>query len=155
MSQNYGKELESLCKAYSLTLKDCGNGHFQISGHGILVNYWPTSAKRTAHCPTTGRKETNCQPFDAIKMCLHDAKAGMRPMKKNAIPKNKPAFSLKTVTTNPAGLKHFYEGETPPWELEGDFEFNAESDVLRHQAYGLEQQAVSLRADADEMDEAA
>ena len=155
MSENLIKETETLCKAYSLQFKDCGNGHVQISGHGLLVNYWPLSAKRTAHCPTTGRKESRCQPFDVVKMCLQDAKPGMRPMRKKDIPKNKPAFSLKPAHTNPAGLKHFYNGDIPPWDVEGDFEFNTESDRLRHRAWEHEQGVIKLRAKADELDEAA
>ena len=148
------KDMEALCKAYAVDFKDCGNGHWQISGHGVLINYWPFSAKKTAHSPTTGRKETNCQPFDAVKMCLHEAKPGMRPMKKKDIPKNRPAFSLKKIITNPAELKHLYSGEQPPWEGEG-FEFLAESDRLRHKAWQFENGVIKLRAKADELDEVA
>lgn len=154
MPSKRAKEVESLCKAYSLSFKDCGNGHLQISGHGVLVNYWPDSAKRTIHCPQTGRRERNCEPFDAIKICLHDAKSGTRPMRKKDIPKNRPAFSLKTVKTNPAGLRDFYSGSRSPWELDGDFEFCSEADALLHGSYQMAQRAILKRAELAELEEA-
>lgn len=147
-------DTKALAKAYSIEFKDCGNGHIQLRAHGNLINYWPNSKKKTLQSPTLGRSEKNVLPWDAIQMCLTEAKKGMRPMKKSDIPKNRPAFDLKSVTTNPAGIKHLYTGKTPPWEGTG-FEFNQPSDKLRHEAWSMEQKAISLRVDADEMDEAA
>lgn len=147
-------ETKSLAKAYNVDFKECASGHIQLRAHGNLVNYWPNSKNKTMHSPTLDRHEKHVLPWDAIKLCLSDAKPGMRPMKKRDVPKNKANFSLEPARTNPSRLKHFYDGTEPPWEGEG-FEFIKPSDELRHQARSLESKAVMLRSEADELDEAA
>jgi len=151
VSKNLTTETKQLAKAYSVEFKDCGSGHIQLKGHGVLVNYWPESKRKTLYSPTLERRETNCLPWDAVRLCLSGAKPGMKPSKPK---KNRANFSLKPVHTNPAKLKHFYTGDTPPWEGEG-FEFNSAGDRLRHEAWILEQNAIALRVQANEMDEAA
>ena len=148
------QETKALAKAYSVEFKDCGNGHIQLSAHGNLVNYYPDSKKRTLYSPTLDRRENHVSPWDAVRLCLSEAKKGMRPMKKKDIPKGQAQFSLKPVKANPAGLVHLYNGDAPPWEGSG-FEFCAESDKLRHRARQLENGVIKLRAKADELDEAA
>lgn len=144
-----------LAQSYGLDAKDCGNGHVQISGHGNLVNYYPASKKRSLWCPTLNRRETNCTPWDAVKLCMTEAKPGMKPKAAKEV-KNVARVDLAPAKTNPADLKHFYEGETPPWdESLGEFQVNAESDALRIRASRLDDEATALRAEANDMDEAA
>jgi len=152
MSNDLIKETQQLAKSYAVDFKDCGNGHIQLRAHGVLVNYYPNSKQKSLYSPTLNRREKNCLPWDAIRLCQSGAKSNMKP-KKPA--KNRAQFSLDPVKTNPAKLKHFYAGEVPPWELPGEYSFNTDSDKLRHDAYLLEQQALLLREDANELDKAA
>ncbi|MCG8434404.1 MAG: hypothetical protein MJA83_10270 [Gammaproteobacteria bacterium] len=138
------KETELLAKSYGLEFKNCGNGHLQLSNHGVLLNYWPNSKGRTAHMPQTGQKQSNCSPWDAVSLCLNAAKSGMRPalLKKKKLSKNKPKVNLGSTKTNPAGIKHLYDGETPPWEFK-DF-MMAHSDRRRIAALRILQKADAM-----------
>lgn len=143
-------ETEQLAEAYSVKFKDCGNGHIQLSAHGNLMNYYPLSKRRSIYSPTLNRQETDCSPWDAVRLCLSEAKLGMKPKKPK---KNRADFDLTPLATNPAGLKHFYKGKIMPWDDSlGNFEMGSESDVIRIEAYQLEENAVILRVKADEMD---
>lgn len=151
------KETRDLAKAYSVTFKDCGNGHVQLTAHGNLINYWPNSKKKSVYSPTLDRRESHVLPWDAVKLCLSEAKKGMRvkkPTGKTWEQKKGPGFSLDNVTANPSGLKHFYSGYIPPWEGDG-FEFESVSDELRYRANRLRSEAICLVAQANEMDKAA
>ena len=141
------QETKMLAEAHGLIFKDCGNGHVQLSNHGVLLNYWPNSKGRTAHIPQTGQKQSNCSPWDAVSLCLNAAKPGMRPdvIRKKKLPKNKPKVNLGSTKTNPAGIKHLYSGETPPWEFK-DF-MMAHSDRLRIRALRLKEKANQLDAE--------
>ncbi len=141
-----------LADAYALQFRDMGNGHVQFSGRGVLVNYWPLSKKRTAHCPETGRKETNCTPYDAVRMCLQ-GKAS-HPLKAKAkVTKNRPMVEIAPVCTNPAGLKHFYSGDLPPWDESLPYQtVSTDSDAIRMSAYEIESRCSSARWVADEID---
>lgn len=143
------EQTRALAESSALKFKDCGNGHVQISGHGRLVNYWPESKKRTA-MSDTGRKEVNCSPWDAVRMCMTESAEGMKPKK---IPKNRPDFSLKPIITNPAKLKHFYDGDKPPWEEDNDHVMPWSTDELRLSAYRLHCDAQRLWAEADSIDQ--
>ena len=134
MSKDPIHDTEQLCKAYALEFKDCGNGHVQLSGHGNLVNYWPLSKKRTAH-PKGGEPVRHCKPWDAVRLCLHGAKASLR-VKGTSKIKNQANFDIKPYHTNPAGIKHFYEGKRPPWEGKGFI--CAADDLMRIVAHRLE-----------------
>lgn len=63
-------KLEKLAKPHGLTVKDCGNGHIQITGGPMLVNWWPSSKKRTAHVGATRKGFTGVTPERAIKMAM-------------------------------------------------------------------------------------
>ena len=43
------QELGKLAQARGLIVVDCGNGHIQLTGGPLLVNYSPKSKKRTAY----------------------------------------------------------------------------------------------------------
>jgi hypothetical protein len=148
MSDDLINDTRMLAESHGLEFKDCGNGHVQIRGMGRLVNYWPLSKKRTAH-RNDGHKETNCRPYDAVKLCLTGTKA-IKPDK--APSKEGPDFDLSPVKTNLAGLKHFYDGDEPPWEFES-FRFNKASDRIRYRAFRMECRAAMLRVEADDKDE--
>lgn len=146
-------QVKRLCESYAIEFKDCGGGHIQLSNHGILVNYYPLSKKRTAYCQQTGERIPHCSPYNAIKLVLNGAEPKVGPTLKV---KGEPQFSLKPTTTNPAGLKHLYQGDIPPWEDASEEEWEEHpADVLRLKAWRLEQEVISLRAQADEIDEEA
>ena len=132
MSENI-TNTEALAKSYSLEFTDCGNGHVQIKGHGILVNYWPESKNRTAHI-AGGPTIKHCNPYDAIKLCLSGGQPKLRPKAKST--QNAPQVDLEPIRTNPAGIRHFYDGNKPPWEFPSTI--MAASDLLRIEAYKLD-----------------
>lgn len=109
------QELRQLCDSYTVKLEEFGNGHCRLSNHGVSLDYWPNSKKRTVF--KDGQRIEHVSPFDAVQLLKRDAQVSVRKPKKRptAPPKN-----IKPARTNPAGLKHFYEGDDPPWEGEED-----------------------------------
>ena len=149
MSNNPIFDTKALCEAHGLVFTDCGNGHIQIKGCGRMVNYWPLSKKQTAY-RDDGRKETNCRPYDAVRLCMGK---DVSLASKQQPAKNRPQIDLEPIVTNPAGLKHFYSGDLPPWEESlGNFELYY-TDSIRMAAYRLEQDAMEMRIAADEIDQ--
>lgn len=147
------EKTKRLAESHSVQFKDCGEGHIQLRAHGNLVNYYPLSKRRTLYSPTLNRRETNCTPWDAVRVCLSEAKKNMKPIPERKLPRNTPQVNLKPVRTNPAGLKHFYDGDIPPWEESAEgFQPLAYSDALRLTAYRMEQNALMIRAKAEELD---
>ena len=132
---------KALAESHGLKFKDCSNGHVQIEGHGIQVNYWPNSKKRTA-CVKNGESVLHCSPWDAVRLAMVSGKPGLKPKNKN-ISKNGPDFKVKSARTNPAGIKHFYAGNILPWEFPTFI--MCQSDRLRIAAY-------KTRSRADQMD---
>jgi len=130
-----------LAESHSIDYKDCGNGHIQLSGHGVQVNYWPESKNMTAHI-AGGKTVKHCRPFDAIKLCMTNGKTELKVSKKH-VTKNGPNFEIKSITTNPAGLVHFYSGNIPPWEFD---------TVIRCHSDNLRLQAMHIRDKADILD---
>lgn len=64
------KQLESAAKAKGITIVDRGNGHLQLTGGPLLVNYYPESKKRTAYVAGTTKKTVGVDPEKAIAMCF-------------------------------------------------------------------------------------
>ncbi len=147
------QETRAMAEAHGLKFKDCGNGHVQISGHGQLVNYYPTSKNKTLYSPTLNMREAHCTPWDAITICMKGAKSGMTPKSVKAIRKGKqrPQHDFKKVITNPAGIQHLYDGEAAPWE--GTQFICAQSDRIRLVANRARERAIRLEARARELDE--
>jgi hypothetical protein len=144
---------KALAEQHGLKFKDCGGGHVQLSNHGVLVNYYPDSKKRTAHI-AGGASVPHCSPWDAVKLCMESGKPGLKPKKRN-ISKNGPVRKdIRPKKTNPAGLKHFHNNDSLPWDGEG-FTFHP-ADELRHEAYLIIQAAnvtaYELREQALELD---
>lgn len=140
------EELRQLCESYTVNLQEFPNGHFRLSNHGASLDYWPNSKKRTVF--KGGKRTEHVSPFDAVQMLKSSAKMTVRKPKKR--PKAPPK-RIKPTTTNPAGLKHLGEGHWPPWEGEP---YTHPADQLRLDAWNLENRAIALKAEADELDEA-
>lgn len=133
-------DLKRLAEAYAVKFDDKGNGHIQLSAHGALLNYWPLSKNRTVHF--NGQTIKHCSNWDAVKLLLSNGEQSLKPKDKH-ISKERPQVNLKPVTTNPAGVKHLYDGERAPWDY--PVFIGAESDNLRVEA-------LRLRDMADQMD---
>lgn len=69
---NIAKRLNDLAAQRGLTVRDCGNGHYQIRGDSI-VNYWPHSEKQTA-VGSTGGAVYNVTPELAVEMAIDRSK---------------------------------------------------------------------------------
>lgn len=142
---------QRMAESHGLEFRDCGGGHVQVRGNGVLVNYWPISKRQTAHCPETGESVSNCTPYNAIKLAMKGRsgspprpKAHREPSKKGPL-----ARDIEPKVTNSSGLVHFHDGDMPPWdESLGEFRFYG-CDGMRHHAWQLEQTARKERADAD------
>ena len=131
---------EALAKSHGLEFTNHGDGHVQIKGHGVLINYWPDSKNRTAHVHG-GQTLKHCNPYDAVKLCMTSGKTTLKP--KHNPTENGPEIDLRPFTTNPAGVRHFYDGTKPPWEY--PTKIMCESDNVRVRA-------LALRNEADAMD---
>lgn len=146
-----------MAESHGLDFTDCGGGHVQIRGNGVLANYYPQSRRRTAYSPDTGERLTNCTPYNACKMAMKGAgkASDVRPKAHRKPRKNgPPEDDIKPVRTNPAGLCHVYDGDVPPWdESLGPFRFETDSDRMRYEAWRKEDEATAMRAHADELDE--
>jgi hypothetical protein len=130
-------ELKNMANSYSVEFKELPNNHIQLSNHGILVNYWPLSKKRTCHIKN-GEVVHHCSNYDAIKLCLQSGVVGLKP-KKKVIKENVAHGSFKPITTNPAGIKHLYDGDKPMWD--GTGMIMCVTDMLRVEARKLLDQA--------------
>lgn len=51
-----------------VTVRDFGNGHFQLQGPHLLVNYYPFSEKKTAYVSGTTEGIPNCDVQRAVAM---------------------------------------------------------------------------------------
>lgn len=63
--------LAKIAEPHGLTVKDCGNGHLQIIGGPLLVNYYPDSNRRSAYIAGTTRCYEHITPELAVSMCLN------------------------------------------------------------------------------------
>ena len=64
------KQLESAAKAKGITIVDRGNGHLQLTGGPLLVNYYPESKNRTAYVAGTTKRAVGVDPERAVSMCF-------------------------------------------------------------------------------------
>ena len=64
------KKLEKLATEKGLTVVDRGNGHLQIVGGPLLVNYYPLSKKHSAYVAGTTSKKTGVTPENAVEMAF-------------------------------------------------------------------------------------
>lgn len=53
------KKFAKEANAVGLEARDCGNGHWQVRGKGLIVNYWPFSRRKAIYvCGTTTKSGT-------------------------------------------------------------------------------------------------
>ena len=64
------QELGKLAQARGLIVVDCGNGHIQLTGGPLLVNYYPESKKRTAYVAGTTLGKLHVTPEQAVQMAF-------------------------------------------------------------------------------------
>lgn len=70
MDHKLWNEVVRAARDKGLDVVDCGNGHLQIVGGPLLVNYYPESKHKTAYVAgTTGRK-LHVTPKQAVEMAL-------------------------------------------------------------------------------------
>lgn len=83
MAQSIINDLEKLAEAKGITVIDCSNGHYQLIGGPLLVNYYPYSKKKTAYVSSTTQGRFGVTPEEAVNMCFTppplDSKTGKRP----------------------------------------------------------------------------
>jgi len=64
------ESLQIAAKPHGLQVKECGAGHIQIHGKGLLVNYYPGAKKQSAYVAGTTRRFNHVSPAKAIQMAL-------------------------------------------------------------------------------------
>lgn len=109
--------LSDLCDEAGVTYRDCGKGHVKLYGKRT-VNYYPRSKKRTAYVEGVGTQR-RVSPEQAVALALDGEVKVERSNKEDG----RRTPTLATV---------FYEGERPPWEFEGPFQFLCEADAERY-----------------------
>lgn len=143
-------ETRGLALSHGLEFRDLGNGHVQISGHGVLVNYWPLSKRKTAH-RVGAEPVANCTPWDAVKLAITSGESvSLKPpiARKAERQRNGPQGAGEVYASNPAGVRHFYRGARPPWEF--PFMVMSEPDRIRVEAYLLFNAAIARAAAIDD-----
>ena len=109
-------KLVSAAQGRGLTIKDCGNGHIQIIGGPLLVNYYPTSKRRSAYIEGTTRRYEFVTPERAVEICFEppeirrehvsQRRGKYRPLRKKMIAKDPHCYwcrcelSLNTSTAD-------------------------------------------------------
>lgn len=143
---------KALAESHGLKFIDRGNGHVQIQGHGVMVNYWPSSKKRTAH-RTGFAPVQNCTPWDAVKMAItNGATISLKPAIAKKVakqPKGPQGFGAVYVS-NGAGVRHLYNGKRPPWEFASMV--MSEPDRIRVDAYLAHARAEQMAGALDSWD---
>jgi 5-methylcytosine-specific restriction endonuclease McrA len=91
-------QLVSAAQGRGLSIKDCGNGHIQIIGGPLLVNYYPTSKRRSVYIGGTTRRYEHITPERAVDLCfeapairreyISDRKGNYRPLRKRMLRKD-------------------------------------------------------------------
>ena len=64
------KSLEDAASRRGLKVVERGNGHFQIVGGPLLVNYWPLSKRHTAYVDGTTIGRQGVTPEKAVEMAF-------------------------------------------------------------------------------------
>lgn len=64
------KTLKQLAEQRGLKVVEKAPGHFHLTGGPLLVNYYPTSKKRTAYVAGTTGRRSGVTPEQAVEMCF-------------------------------------------------------------------------------------
>lgn len=75
------------------------NGHIQIVGGPLLVNYYPNSKKRSAYVAGTTSKIVSVNPAQAVAMAFKEPKAGT--VRKDARRKSYRSFKVQLLKKSP------------------------------------------------------
>jgi hypothetical protein len=62
--------LTKLASDRGLTVVDRGNGHLQIAGGPLLVNYYPLAKRHSAYVAGTTGRRVGVTPEQAVEMCF-------------------------------------------------------------------------------------
>ena len=62
--------LENVASSRGLRVVDRGQGHLQITGGPLLVNYYPLAKKRSAYIAGTTSRVVNVTPEQAVEMAF-------------------------------------------------------------------------------------
>ena len=105
----YLNQIEKSARNRGLSVKDCGNGHVQIIGGPLLVNYYPTSKRRSVYIAGTTRSYDHVTPEKAVAMCFEvpatrrefnaNRKKGYRPIRKKLLAKDPHCYWCRTPLT--------------------------------------------------------
>jgi hypothetical protein len=110
--------LATLAAKRGLTVVDHGNGHVQICGGPLLVNYYPEARKRTAYVAGTTFGKTHVTPEQAIEMAFdpppvappglkEKRKGNSRAIRQRMLRKsNKCHWCKKTLSINTSTIDH-------------------------------------------------
>ena len=113
------KKLEQLAAEKGLTVLDRGNGHLQIVGGPLLVNYYPMAKRRSAYVAGTTSRRVGVDPATAISMAFEPPpiahsgikdqrrSGGYRSIKRKMLAKNKKChWCPKILTMDTATIDH-------------------------------------------------
>jgi hypothetical protein len=95
--------LRSMAKIHGLTLIERSNGHVQITGGHLLVNYYPESKRRTAYVGATKAGIHHVSPEKAIAMALTPP-----PLQKEKVVRRRREFYRKHLNRMFAKDRHCY-----------------------------------------------
>lgn len=105
-------QLRKLAKASGLTVKECGNGHVQIMGGPVLVNYWPDSKRRTVYIGSTKGGIYGATPERVIQMASEKPKViNSAPARKRSYRADKVKMLRKQKTCHWCGKQVSIDGE--------------------------------------------
>lgn len=68
--------LRQLAEARGLTLIDRGQGHIQLVGGPLLVNYYPLAKKKSAYVAGTTSRVVNVTPEQVVEMAFQPPEIG-------------------------------------------------------------------------------
>ena len=74
------RELDALCTKRGLKVTELSPGHFRITGGSSIVDYWPSSKKRTAFIVGTNNSRRFVTPKEAVEMAFLPLPEGFRPI---------------------------------------------------------------------------
>jgi len=75
------EDLHELCAARGLKVVDRGQGHLQIVGGPLLVNYYPLAKKRSAYVAGTTSRRVGVTPEQVVEMAFHPPPIASKEMK--------------------------------------------------------------------------
>lgn len=64
------KQLRELAAKRGLQVVDRGQGHYQITGGPLLVNYYPLARRRSAYVAGTTSRRVGVSPAEAVEMAF-------------------------------------------------------------------------------------